>query len=110
MNPELPPARARCQPVSLSLGAALLPGWKFRCAGWPWWVVLPLAALAVYLLVRVYRRELSAVPPRTRQQSLWLRGGALALLVLFLMDPTLTRTTSAKVLPRVAVVVDQSGR
>jgi len=95
-------------PPSLPLGVFFLPGWQLRCAGSPWWLILPLAAVAVFLLVRLHRRELAAVSPQTRRQSLLLRGSALALLVLFLMEPTLARRTSEKVLPRVAVVVDQS--
>ena len=96
-------------PYPKELGMLLLPGWQFKCAGSSWWLVLPLAALAVCLLVRLHRRELATVSPQARRQSLWLRGSALALLVLLLLEPTLTRTTSERVLPRVAVVVDQSG-
>ena len=40
---------------------------------------------------------------------LWLRASALGLLILFLMEPVLTRKTTERVLPLVAVVVDQSG-
>jgi len=107
------PAPSRTRALAGSLrrhgGAFFLPGWKLECAGWPWWVAFPLAALAVYLLVRLQRRELSTVEARSRKPLVALRGSALALLVLFLMEPTLNRRTSEKVLPRVAVVVDQSG-
>lgn len=83
--------------------------WQVKFTGWPWWSVCLLAAAAVYGLVWLHRVELASLSPKLRQRLLWLRGSALGLLVLFLIEPVLTRKTSERVLPLVAVVVDQSG-
>jgi len=83
--------------------------WQFNCTGWPWWIVLPLAAAGVWLMLRLYRLEMAALAPKLRRRLLLLRGTALVLLVLFLMEPAYTRRSTEKVLPRVAVIVDQSG-
>lgn len=84
-------------------------GWQLSFTGWPWWLVLPLAALAVWLLLRLHRRELNPLAPRQRRILLILRGTALALLILFYLEPALTRRSSERVLPAVAVLLDQSG-
>ena len=84
-------------------------GWQLKLTGWPWWAVLLLAIAGVWALVRLHRKEMSALAPRVRQRLLWLRGAALALLILFLMEPSLTRRTTERVLPLAAVVIDQSG-
>jgi hypothetical protein len=84
-------------------------GWQFRCIGWAWWPVLPLAAVGVWALVRLYRLELATLAPKVRQRLLLLRGSALVLLLLFFLEPTLARRASETVLPLVGVVVDQSG-
>ncbi|HEY5911603.1 MAG TPA: PA14 domain-containing protein [Verrucomicrobiae bacterium] len=92
------------------LASANIPsGWQVKFTGWPWWLVGLLAVLAVYALLRLHRLELAALPPRARRMLLWLRASALGLLILFLMEPVLTRKTTERVLPLVAVVVDQSG-
>jgi hypothetical protein len=72
--------------------AAVGSGWQLKLTGWPWWVVLLLAVAGVWALVRLHRRELAALDARVRRRLLWLRAAALALLVLFLMEPSLTRT------------------
>ena len=84
-------------------------GWQFKLTGWPWWWVLPLMVLAVWALTLVVRKELHTQPLGTRRLFLTLRGSALALLLLLLLEPILTRRTSENVLPLVAVTVDQSG-
>jgi len=89
--------------------AAVPAAWQVNFTGWPWWLVCLMAAVGVYALVRLHRLELAALPPKLRRRLLWLRGSALGLLVLFLMEPVLTRKASERVLPLVAVVVDQSG-
>ena len=83
--------------------------WQFNCTGWPWWSVLPLAAAGVLLMLRLYRFEMAALAPRLRRCLLLLRLAVLVLLVLFLMEPALTRRSTERVLPLVAVMVDQSG-
>src|ERR1017187_2816923 len=89
--------------------ATISSGWQVKLTGWPWWAVLLLAIAGVWALVRLHRKEMSALAPRVRQRLLWLRGAALALLILFLMEPSLTRRTTERVLPLAAVVIDQSG-
>ena len=84
-------------------------GWQLQFPGQPWWLVLPLAALAVWGLLRLHRREYGVVPPAARRRLLLLRGAALGLLVLLFLEPTLTRHTRNQLLPTVAVVVDASG-
>ena len=71
--------------------------------------MLPLAAAGIWLLLRLYRLELAPIAPRLRRPLLVLRGAALVLLLLFLMEPAYTRRSTEKVLPLVAVIVDQSG-
>jgi hypothetical protein len=60
-------------------------------------------------MLGLYRLELAAITPKLRRRLLLLRGTALVLLVLFLMEPAYTRRSTEKVLPLVAVIVDQSG-
>ena len=84
-------------------------GWQFKCTGWPWWLVLPLAGLGIWSLVRLHRRELADLAPRIRRRLLLLRAGALGLLILFFLEPNFSRTTRERLLPTVAVLVDQSG-
>jgi uncharacterized membrane protein len=84
-------------------------GWQFKCTGWPWWLVLPLAALAAWLIVRLYRLETAALSAQFRRLVLTLRASALVLLILFFLEPTLTRKTVHNVPPLVGVLVDQSG-
>jgi uncharacterized membrane protein len=83
--------------------------WQFQLTGWPWWLVLPCTIAGVWALVRLHRREMMTLPSPLRRRLLALRGAALALLVLFLTEPVFTRMTEEKVLPLVAVLVDQSG-
>lgn len=85
------------------------PGWQLNLTGWSWWLVLALAVVGVWALYRLQRLEMSALNPATRRRLLWLRCSALALLFIFLMEPSLTRRATEKVMPLVAVVVDQSG-
>ena len=84
-------------------------GWQFKCTGWPWWLVLPLAALAAWLILRLYRLETSSLTARFRRWVLTLRTSALVLLVLFFLEPTLSRKKVDNVQPIVGVLVDQSG-
>ncbi|MGO8926314.1 MAG: PA14 domain-containing protein [Limisphaerales bacterium] len=89
--------------------ASIGSGWQLKLTGWPWWAVLLLAIAGVWALVRLYRKEMAALAPKIRQRLLLLRGAALALLILFLMEPSLTRRTTERVLPLAAIVIDQSG-
>ena len=84
-------------------------GWQFTCTGWHWWVVLPLAILAVWGITRLRQAELSSSTPALRTRLLILRGCALALVILFFLEPTFSRSVSGRILPTVAVLVDQSG-
>ncbi len=93
----------------MPLLAQVSAAWQVKFTGWPWWLVCLLSAVAVWALVRMQRLELGRLPPKLRRRLLWLRGAALGLLVLFLMEPVLTRRATERVLPLVAVVVDQSG-
>lgn len=81
----------------------------FHLVGLPWWVVVPLAFAAAWVAGRLLRRELRRQPPLAARGLAWLRRAAVALAVLFLLEPTLTRTTVVEELPVVAVVVDVSG-
>ncbi len=83
--------------------------WQLKLTGWPWWFVLPLAVVAVWCLLRLHRREMAPLNPSLRRRLLLLRGAALGLLVLFFLEPNLSRKTSEKVLPLVGILVDQSG-
>jgi hypothetical protein len=85
------------------------PGWQVRFNGWPWWLVLPVAALAVWGLIRLHRAELAPLSSRIRNRLLLLRGSALALILAFLTEPTLTRHTTERALPLVGIMVDRSG-
>jgi hypothetical protein len=89
--------------------AAATPGWQLKCTGWAWWIVMPLVIAGVWLLVRMYRQEMRTVRPGLGNWLLLLRTTVLALMLVFLLEPTLTRRASERVLPLVAVVVDQSG-
>ena len=92
-----------------SVFAQALPGWQVKLTGWPWWVVVLLAVAGVWALLRMHRVEMAMLPSRTRRRLLLLRSAALALLVLFLIEPSLTRRITEKVMPLVAVLIDQSG-
>jgi uncharacterized membrane protein len=85
-----------------------LGGWHFQCVGWPWWVVVPLAGLAVWALLGVQAPELNAQPPGVRRALRWLRGAACAALLLTLLEPTLTHSRRVAEPPLVAVLVDES--
>ena len=89
--------------------AVVSPGWQVRFTGWPWWLVLMLAGVSLWALMRLAQPELAPLDKRVRRRLLLLRCSALGLLILFLSEPVLTRRTSEKVQPLVAVVVDQSG-
>ena len=80
----------------------------FQLVGLPWWVVLPGAALAAWAIGRLARPELAGQPARTARGLAWLRRGAVLLVLLFLLEPALTRVTSERELPTVAVVIDRS--
>ena len=106
--------RIRCrqeQPTVASHAVALglaAPGWQLKFTGWPWWLVLILVVLAVWALLRLHDLEMSALSPKVRRRLLTLRGVALGLLMVLLMEPSLSRLTTEKLLPAVAVLVDQS--
>ena len=85
-----------------------LPGWHLQCVGWPWWVVLPLTALAVWALLRLQSPEILAQPIQVRRGLRWLRGAACGLLMLYLLEPTFTHTSRVAEPPLVALLVDQS--
>lgn len=93
---------------SASMLAAAAPNWQVRLTGWPWWLVLVLAGAGIAALVRLHRLEMASLNPRLRLRLLLLRASALGLLILFLMEPSLSRRVAEKVLPLVAVLVDQS--
>jgi PA14 domain len=84
-------------------------GWHLQCSGWPLWVTLPLAAVVVFGFRRVQREDLERLAPSRRRLLFALRAFAGAMLVLFFSEPSLTRRATETVLPRVALLVDQSG-
>jgi len=77
--------------------------------GLAWWLVLPLALGAAWSIGRLARRELATQPPRVARGLAWLRRAVVVLVLLFLLEPTLTRIRTESELPIVAVVVDRSG-
>ena len=81
----------------------------FQFVGLPWWLVLPSAALLAWLIGRLARRELATQPRPVARGLVWLRRAVVVLVLIFLLEPTLTRTRSESELPTVAVVVDRSG-
>ncbi|HYE06223.1 MAG TPA: hypothetical protein VEL07_11980 [Planctomycetota bacterium] len=84
-------------------------GWSLDAVGLPIWLCLPLAILAAWGIGRLAWRELSRQPPRSAGRIAWLRPGAVAVLIVLLAEPTLTRTQVDGELPAVAVLVDRSG-
>jgi hypothetical protein len=84
-------------------------GWSFELIGLAWWLIIPLAALAGWGMVRLLSLELERLPRFPRNWLGWLRGAAVVVVVLLLLEPTLTRTIVERQLPAVALVVDRSG-
>jgi len=84
-------------------------GWSFELIGLAWWLIIPLAALAGWGIVRLLGLEVGRLPRFPRLGLSWLRGAAVVVVVLLLLEPTLTKTTVERQLPAVALVVDRSG-
>jgi hypothetical protein len=84
-------------------------GWSLDLIGLPWWLVVPLTAVAVWAILRLLGYELFHLPRPTRRGLKWLRGAALAVVLLLLLEPTLTHRTVERELPAVAVLIDHSG-
>ncbi|MBA3686349.1 MAG: hypothetical protein H0W72_14075, partial [Planctomycetes bacterium] len=84
-------------------------GFSFGLVGLSPLVVLPVMALAVWGIARLARPELESQPPQVQRGLAWLRRGAVALILLMLLEPTLTRLARERELPTVAVLVDRSG-
>jgi hypothetical protein len=83
--------------------------WSFEFIGLAWWLIVPLALLAGWGIVRLLSLELARLPAFPRHWLGWLRGAAVVVSLLLLLEPTLSRTTVERQLPAVALVVDRSG-
>ena len=83
--------------------------WHFKLVGWPWWVVLPLAALLVAGMAKWVAPELAPQPVGRKRALLGLRLAAVGLLTLLWLEPTVSRTGLVRALPRVVLLVDASG-
>jgi hypothetical protein len=83
-------------------------GWSFELIGLAWWLIIPLAALAGWGILRLLRLELGRLPRVPRRALGWLRVAVVVVVVLLLLEPTLTRTTIERQLPAVAILVDRS--
>jgi Concanavalin A-like lectin/glucanases superfamily/PA14 domain len=84
-------------------------GWYLTLVGWPFWAVLPLAALAWYGLRRLAGFELASRTQLQRRGLLALRGAAVLLLVLLLLEPIFSRRLVSRELPVLSVLIDTSG-
>lgn len=84
-------------------------GWSFELIGLAWWLIVPLAALAGWGILRLLGLELGRLPAFPKRWLGWLRGAAVVVVVLLLLEPTLTKTTVGRQMPAVAFVVDRSG-
>jgi hypothetical protein len=84
-------------------------GWHFEMVGIAWWLVLPLAALLAATMVRLMGWEMSRLPGFTARALSWLRGATVVIVVLLLLEPTLSFTSVEHELPAVAVLIDRSG-
>jgi len=91
------------------IAAASPGGWSFNFVGLPAWLVVPLAALAVWALLRIGRRDRSGLPARARRGLAALRAAAAGAIVVFLLEPTCSRRSSESEKPTVAVLLDRSG-
>jgi uncharacterized membrane protein len=83
--------------------------WQWKPVGAPWYVVVPLAALAFIAIRRFQRAEVRALPAADRRGLSLLRGAAAAVLVLLFLEPTCSYQTELVDPPLVAVLLDVSG-
>ena len=81
----------------------------FELIGLAWWLVVPIAALACWGMIRLMQVEVFRLPAFPKRGLTWLRGAAVVIVLLFLLEPTWTRTALNKQLPAVALLVDRSG-
>lgn len=75
---------------------------------WPLWAVALGAGLAVESMAALYHRERRVVPHRTGLWLTALRGAAIILAVLIILQPVLMRTRTRHIARRVAVLLDES--
>ncbi|MFH0938145.1 MAG: hypothetical protein V1899_02535 [Planctomycetota bacterium] len=75
--------------------------------GYVWWIVIPLAALLAFLIVRLYRRETKPYLAAGRRLRI-LRATVIVLLVLLLSQPVLRFINAAQQKPVVVVLKDIS--
>jgi len=71
-------------------------------------LVLPIAALVIWLIGRLHADELAGQPRRVRIGMRSLRGAAAALIVLVFLQPSCTRPIDREELPVVRVLLDDS--
>ena len=83
-------------------------GWGATFDGWAWWLVLPLAIIAIVLLLRLVRPELAALQQGRKRLIAGLRAGTLGLLVLFLLEPACSRIRTESTPPTMIVLLDRS--
>lgn len=76
--------------------------------GWIWPLLLIMAAGAAFWTVTVYARTRPALPVRWRWRLAWLRGLALALLLLAVAGPVLNRLGRDREPAEFVVIVDDS--
>lgn len=87
--------------------AASATGFSLILKGYAWWLMLPLAALLAFLIVRLYLRETAAYG----RAGAWLRvlrAAVLVLLVLLLSQPVVHHVTAKYEAPVVVVLRDRS--
>ncbi len=81
----------------------------FEFIGLAWWIIIPLAACAGWGIIKLMRIEMFRLPTITRRGLTWMRGAVIVIVILFLLEPTWTRTAIERQLPIVALLVDRSG-
>ncbi len=72
------------------------------------WVVVAVSLVGLALVFEAYVRSRPSLSPRRRNILVVLRAAALVVLMLIVLDPTLTLTSRAPEKPTVAVLVDTS--
>ncbi len=86
---------------------ALARGIDFACR-WPLWSYAFIGGAAIEAASFAYRHEQGAVPPRIARALPVLRCAAVALALLLLLQPQVTRTVTRHIVRKVAVLVDDS--
>lgn len=80
----------------------------FHLAGLAWWLVIPLALGLAWAIGMITAREVAALPRGAARWLIGLRCAAVAVVVLFLLEPAYSRAVVRRELPAVAVFIDHS--